>query len=357
MVVFKNPDALKHSYIPRMLPYREREYQEIYSELSFLSKGVPPTNMVIVGNVGSGKTITVRKAIADLGINHVYVRCSGSAYKTLVDMSRLFTRRNMWGLSTEMIWDYIDSTMPKPVAVVLDEADKFMVRDPKSDDLLYLLSRRDSTLVILISNRFDVSGYIRDPRVRSSLRPRAMVFRKYSTEEIEGILRYRSREAFEDPESVEGVLPFISALASRQGGDARYAIDLLSASVKVAQMRGDRVLSEDHVVLAREMLESNQIESYLSALGTPHKLVLLAILRLKYARVSTLYSYIEKLSESLYVPSYSTRTIRDAMHELEMMGFIHVKRIKGAYYIEARDWILSRSEKVIDLISSQLGDV
>lgn len=344
-----NIEVLSHDFIPPRLIYREKEYEEILMELKSFEMGFPPPNLVILGPPGSGKTVTVRKALKDRQSPHVYLISERSAYGTMCSMSAILVGRRKWGLSMGVLWDDVERSMPSPCIVVLDEAEKFVVRDERSDDLLYYILNRPKTGLMLISSRMDIYDHIKDPRVRSRFTPRFILFPPYRPEEICAILKDRLELARVPQSSVdEAALRLISALASRKGGDARYAIDLLRESVRLWIVEGaGGVLSEEHVRAAKEKVELSYMREGFRSLSSAHKLMLLSAL--KSETVGETYRRFHELAKDCGLPEFSDRRLKEILGELKEMGYIYVRRIGKKYYVEVNEW----AKRCSDLITRE----
>ena len=122
--------------------------------------------------------------------------------------------------------------------VVLDEID-FLVKK-HGDELLYRLTRANEELssskisVIGITNDLKFVDNL-DPRVRSSLGEVELVFPPYNASQLEDILNDRARIAFRPGVIRSGVISLCAALAAREHGDARRALDLLRVAGEIAE--------------------------------------------------------------------------------------------------------------------------
>jgi len=350
VIAIKNAEVLTHEYVPQRLPHREAEYDVMVKELELVKHGFPPPHFAVLGPTGSGKTVTVRKALIDSGIDHVYVVSETSAYGTLVALGEAVLGRRKWGLGFAALWSEIDSRLPKPCVVVLDEAEKFMIRDEKSDHVLYYLTRRPRTGLILISNRLNLLDYIRDSRVKSSYKPKVLFFKPYTADKIYSIILDRVKEAIgENYEEYvdETALKYIAALAAQKGGDARYAIDLLREGLKCAILEKAPKLLTEHVDRARIIVEITYVEHSMRTLSRAHKLLLLAIIK-GARRVGEAYSRFNELAPSYALKPLSERRLRDILGDLELMGFVRIKRSGKQWIIELSSWIPLEAEKILE---------
>jgi len=315
-------------------------------ELKLIKHGFPPTHLVILGPTGTGKTVTVKKVLAELKLPHTYVVAEPSAYGTLVALGEAVLGSRKWGLSFAPLWAEVDSALSSPHIIVVDEAEKFLMRDEKGDHVLYYLSRREATGLILISNRLNLLEYIRDSRVKSSFKPMVKIFKPYTADELYSIIYDRALEALGE-EGVRDVSPlkYIAALAAQKGGDARYAIDLLRESVKLVFMEDCDRITIKHIEKAKGNVEYSYIENSLRALSRAHKLMLIAALKSNY--VGEAYSKYNQLAPRYAMDQLSERRLRDILGDLELMGFINIRRKGRQWYIVPSKWIPSNLEKAI----------
>ncbi len=334
-----NPKALYHDYVPKKLPYREGQYNALSGYFRVLMEGLVPSHLLLLGPTGSGKTVTVRKVIEDFGDIKdmvIYTICHGTSYTTLVDIAEKVTGRRLWGYSFSKVWSvFEEKTRDRALMVVLDEVDK-IVLPGKGDELLYYLSRRPLTTIIAVSNRMDVYNYIRDPRVKSSFTPRTVFFPPYSADELEGIVKLRVEEAFEPNVVDEGVVKYIAALATRRGGDARYAIDLLRFSAEVAVKEGSRKITIEHVRKAREEVEMDYITKGIMVLNEPQKLILRIVAEFGTLTISELVQKYNKIA----LEPLTQRRISDHISQLELLGYLKITR-KGRGKGRGVSWYVS----------------
>lgn len=345
--------VFSHSFIPPRLLCRDREYERLMTELKLAKEGFPPPNFIVLGPSGSGKTVTVRKALADAGVPSAYVVGESSAYGTLVALHTMLVGKKKWGLSFGVLWRDVEKALPRSCLIVIDEAEKFMIRDEKSDELLYMIVDRPETGLILISNKVNLYDYVRDVRVKSRFNPYLLMFPPYKPDEIYMIVRDRLAMAMKEGSAVEDfaddeALKLISALAAQKGGDARYAIDLLRESVKMCLLNNER-LRADHIYEARRRVERSYVEEGLKGLSTAHKLMLLAVLRSK--TVGEAYRNFYELAKSHGFPELSERRLKDVLGELEVMGYVSVKRMGRNYYIEPSRWL---PQDIVEVLEREL---
>ena len=86
-----------------------------------------------------------------------------------------------------------------------------------------------------------------DPRVRSSLSEEEIVFNPYTIVQLREILNDRSRLAFNDGSISQAAINLCAAVAGRENGDARKAIDLLRVAAEIAERERDNMVNENHI--------------------------------------------------------------------------------------------------------------
>ena len=180
-------------------------------------KGDRPSNVLIFGKTGTGKTASVKylgkeikKADSEFNrVNYLYMNCEvvDTQYGVLQNIGNMFIenfddRIPFTGWSTERVYNIlrekIDETN-RVVIIVLDEIDKLVYKS--GDDVLYHLSRINDDLqnakvsLIGISNDLKFTEFL-DPRVKSRLGEEKMVFPPYNAEQLRDILNQRATLAF-----------------------------------------------------------------------------------------------------------------------------------------------------------------
>src|SRR5712692_1620866 len=257
--IFKmDREILRPSYLPDRLPHRESHIGQLAQILVTALKGERPSNVLIFGKTGTGKTAVVkyienefRKADSARMVQYLYLNCESvdPPYGVLQSIGNKFIenfhqRIPFTGLSTDRVYSLLLEKLDEEkrvVIVALDEIDKLVQKN--GDDILYQLLKINDDLskarvsLIGISNELTFTEYL-DPRVRSRLADEKMVFPPYNADELYDILAERSRLAFENGTAADGVLQLIAALAAQEHGDARRALDLLRVSAELAERQG-----------------------------------------------------------------------------------------------------------------------
>ena len=352
--IFKNRDILRPDYIPDTLPHRENEIRKLAQILAPILREERPNNVFIYGLTGTGKTAVtlfvlkhIDKKTKELNIpfQYSYINCrqSDTPYRILSELaSSLGIRVPFTGLATSEVYKRIIRALElkkRLLLIVLDEID-FVIKK-HGDDLLYKLVRINDVLknskVSLIGITNDVNFVERlDPRIRSSLGEEEIIFSPYNALQLEDILRQRAREAFHDNVLGEGVIELCAAIAAREHGDARRALDLLRVAGELAEREGARRVTIEHVYKARDELERDRVQEVVYTLPLHSKLVLLAILTLvKEGKITTtgeVYNTYIKICKSVRIETVTQRRVSDIINELDMLGLVNAKVVSRGRY-------------------------
>ena len=343
-------EILRPSYIPVRLPHRETQIEQLAQILVPALKGERPSNVLMFGKTGTGKTAVVRyienelkKADLQRLVHYLYLNCEivDTPYGILQSVANRFVenlnqRIPFTGLSTDRVYGMLVEKLDEErriVILVLDEIDKTVTKN--GDDVLYQLLKINDDLsrarvsLIGISNDLKFTEYL-DPRVRSRLSDKKMVFPPYNAEELFDILAQRSRLAFDNGTAPDGVLSLISALAAQEHGDARRALDLLRVAAELAERQGDDTITEEHVQRAKNKVELDTVIEAVKSLPTQSKLILLGIVlneEVGNTKLTTgeVYTTYRDLCRRTGVTPLTQRRITDLISELDMLGLVHAR--------------------------------
>lgn len=219
-------DIFDFNHIPEKPLVREEAKQIVDALVQYEKTGIP-TNQVIYGSRGSGKTLTVRylgrllRRDSHLNILYANVRNHSTSYKILAHLLRVRNR----GYSLSELYGLFRQRHPAKTVVVLDEVHLWAPKE-RQRELLYFLSRdRRNYLVVMLSNNPRFLGEI-DPSVRSTLQPELVHFRNYNALEVAEILEERAQRGIKRPNRTS--IQQIAALTVREtNADVRVAIKAL----------------------------------------------------------------------------------------------------------------------------------
>ncbi len=367
--IFTNRDVLRPDYVPDELPHREEQMAKLGSILAPALRGSKPNNIFIYGLTGTGKTAVTKYVLKrlhgkalDVGVDilpcYINTRQEDTTYRVILRLSECVgLKLPFTGISTAEAYrrfiKVIDARNTIMIAV-LDEID-FLIKK-HGDELLYRLTRSSDDLkqskisLIGITNDLKLVEDL-DPRVRSSLGEIEMVFPPYNAVQLEDILRQRARIAF-NPEAIsDDVISLCAALAAREHGDARRALDLLRVAGEIAERENSSKVAIDHVYKALREIERDRAHELISSMPLHSKLVLFSIYSLTKdgGKVTTgdVYAHYKSLCMRLGIESVTQRRVSDIISELDMVGLITAHVISRGRYGKTRVLSLAIPPEVI----------
>jgi len=361
--IFRDKDALGESYQPDQIEERGEEIGEYMDALQPVVDGWEPNNIFVYGNTGVGKTAVTDHLLAqlqddvseydDVDLSVISVNCKtlNSSYQVAVELVNELRPTGGEISSTgypqqtvfKKLYEELEA-LGGTIIVVLDEIDSIGDRD----ELLYELprARANDNLdaakvgVIGISNDFKFRDQL-DPRVQDALCERELHFPPYDAPELENILESRARIAIADGAVERGVLRYCAALAARDSGSARQALDLLRLAGEIAENQQTDSITEDHVESAQTRFEQERVEEGMRELTTHGRLALLAIVS-KAAKTETpsktreIYEEYVTLCESSGTDPLAQRSIHNHLSDLRMLGILAANEnrsgSRGNYY-------------------------
>jgi len=321
------------------------------SILATALSGQRPSNVLIFGKTGTGKTATVKYIGNEIKqaegqysrVDYLYMNCEvvDTQYGVLQNIGNQFIddfdeRIPFTGWSTERVYNIlrekIDETN-RVIVIALDEIDKLVYKS--GDDVLYHLTRINEDLknaklsIMGISNDLKFTEFL-DPRVKSALGEEKMVFPPYNAEQLKDILNNRAQLAFEEGVLGEGVASLCAALAAQEHGDARRALDLLRVAAEIADRNQETKVTEAHVSKAKNKIELDCVSEAMRTLPTQSKLVLMGIFMNEQsgnARLTTgdVYETYKEICRLTGTAVLTQRRITDLISELDMLGLIHAR--------------------------------
>ncbi|MGB7935340.1 MAG: AAA family ATPase [Nitrososphaeraceae archaeon] len=355
--IIKNRQVLTIDYVPDKLLFRTKESTAIAQSLSVILKKGRPSNLLIFGKPGTGKTAVVKNVIEhlykktnELDINlkvpFINAKNSNTPYKILYEIAELlginkegkmqvyFTGLSM-SEATDRILDFIRRRSIK-VVIVIDEIDSLVNR--KGDDILYNFTRANERIssdqfisLVGISNSLTFKDKL-DPRVKSSLSEEELVFNPYTIEQLKQILIDRCKLAFYDNVIPIGVINLCAAIAGRETGDARKAIDLLRVAAEIAERSMTLKISEDHIRSAQQKIDSDTNYEILRNSTLHTKLVILSIIKSKNGSTGEIYTIYQYFCSKIEQEPLTQRRMTQIVGELDQLGLITTNIVNQGRY-------------------------
>ena len=347
---------MQSNYSPSEIPHREEQIKQIASILAPVLRGEKTSNLFLYGKTGTGKTLAMRfvqeelykrvKKDADFKLKIEYLNCkmkkvSDTEYRILAELvKKMGGDVPLTGLPTQAIYNKFIETIDSEknlVVLILDEIDQTVKKI--SSDFLYSLVRLNSELsksqicLVGISNDLRFLEEL-DPRVRSSLSEEEILFHPYNALQIQDILNQRAELAFKEGVLQEGVINKCAALAAKEHGDARRALDLLRVAGELAERDNSKKILLKYIDNANEKIEKDKILETISSEPKQFQLVLGSIIYLLEHQKNDLpvftgevYDFYQQLCLKNRLEILTQRRVGEIIQELDMLGIINVRVI------------------------------
>lgn len=342
--------------MPEKLPFRDEETKTLAQVLSTIFKGTRPSNLLLFGKPGTGKTAAARNVVErlakkavelkmDVTVLFINAKTAGSAYKVLFEIAEdlgvnkeqekhvHFTGLSM-GEATDRILQFIQKKKLNLI-LVIDEIDSLV--DKSGDDILYNFTRANQKMkggfitLIGISNSLTFKDKL-DPRVRSSLSEEELVFNPYAVNQLRQILQERAISAFNEGAISDAAVNLCAAIAGREHGDARKAINLLRVAAELAEREGAAKVDEKHVRAGEDRLEKEAPFIAMKNATTHDKLVILAVMKSKNGTTGEVYDVYLSLCKEVEQKPLTQRRMTQIISDLELQGLISTDIVSQGRY-------------------------
>lgn len=291
---------------------------------------------------------------------HLDLCCQTPCFRALNNLACLLqaSRHYKKGISLEELMARIEMALTSVkgyLVIFVDEADN--VRTDSDNFYKFLVKRlpqriKAKLILIFTSNRLAWMDNL-DPRVKSALKVRDIMFNPYNANDLQTILDLRVKRALRKRMIKEGVVQKIAAYASRQHGDARKAVDLLTRSVYLAE-RLDKPVTLDIVDRANEEIERDKYVAMIRTSPKHLQATLYAALigkpRNKCLHTGDAYMVYEQFCENVGMPALTQRAFTDLLSELDMYGFIRARTVSKGRYGRSKEINVSLAPDIMDAI-------
>jgi cell division control protein 6 len=346
ITLIKNRDILHFTYMPDTIFHRDSEQELVTQSLMPILKQSRPSNLLVYGKPGTGKTLVVKKILSKIQtrvaksnfpIKLVYVNSKEETtlYQLLVSFGRQLgldeKELPSTGLAISEVFKRLLRTIDKShlnAVFVIDEIDYLadLVRKT-GKDILYQLTRANERLTqgsltfVGISNDLTFKERL-DPRVLSTLGEEEIVFTTYSVEQIRKILEGRIEQAFISGAVENSALNLCSAMAGREHGDARRAIDLLRVAGEIAEREQKKSINEEHIRMAAKKIEENKEVTSLQSFPLHEKLLIIAAMKTSELSTGEIYAVYKSLCKAVRQQELTQRRVTQMLSEIELSGII-----------------------------------
>ncbi len=321
--VFKDETRLDINYVPSSLPHRQPQLKFLNQLFRFAleSPGEMTQRVLVVGNVGTGKTVLSQRFGLDItkeaekrriNLNYIHVNCrecKGSSFmilqRVILKFIPSFPKR---GYSAEELLQTLMQILDERdtyLILCLDELEA-LIRSEGSDPL-YSLTRvheerlnAPQRLSLLCVLREPEYLEVLDPSTRSTLQRNLIHLTEYSKQQLQDILNDRVELAFGNGMVLSQTIELIAESASMEGGDARYAIELLWRAGKYADASNMKEVFPECVRKAAASVYPVIGKDIVSSLGLHEKLFLLGVAR-RFKQARTAYMPMGEAEEAYAV--------------------------------------------------------
>ncbi|MDS0300252.1 orc1/cdc6 family replication initiation protein [Halogeometricum sp. S1BR25-6] len=349
--IFDEKQVLTENYQPEEILERDEEIEEYRFALQDVLFGRDPENIMLYGKAGLGKTavtkymmtalrdeVTNRDSADELTVHEL--NCNGKTLfmvvRTLVNdllpdhaspfpkrglgtgdaFEELYKRLDRVGGTHLMVFDEIDH---------LDDANTLLYEIPRAKSNGHIA--RSKIGVIGISNNYTFRRSL-SPKVKDTLMETEISFSPYDATELQTILSTRAARAFVEGACDESAINLAAAIAARDMGNARQAIDLLRTGAEAALKSGDDCVQEQHIKEARDIVKRGQLTTRIRDQTQHAQYILESVARLEAAgrtpaRTRDIQHRYQTVADSWGTDPLTTlKSVQDHLSDLHMLGFL-----------------------------------
>lgn len=369
--IIKNRSVLHFTYLPDVILHRKDEQEKLTQSLLPILKQSRPSNLLIYGKPGTGKTLVVKKILtkiqqrvekSNFPIKLIYTNSKDETtlYGLLVSIGRQLGLEKEdlppTGLATSEVFKRLLTSIEENqynIILVIDEIDYLAHLVSKTGkDILYQLTRANEKLkkgsmtLVGISNDLTFKDRL-DGRVISSLGEEEIVFTNYDVNQLKEILLDRIKEAFLDDVVEASALNLCAAMAGREHGDARRAIDLLRVAGEIAERQQSETVKEEHMRIASQKMEEDKEVTALKSYPLHEKLLIIAVMKASGLSTGEIFLAYKNLCKAIRQKELTQRRVTQMLGEIEMSGIISGRIVHQGIHGRTKKFTLTISPETV----------
>lgn len=361
--IFKNKSVFSKDYVPKSILHRDQQIKQIANGLRYIMQGQRPTDQIIHGTKGTGKTLVARFVVDELSkttpkvkvyyVSLKHARTDFMALEKIIEKmlgkgprGKSWIKGNSFGYGSDLIFDHISSLNEKYVVLILDEINKIEYPDM----LLHTLLRPNEVYGDLKGKEVSYIFISNDPKFPKNLSEGTessytsvtkRVFPKYTAEDLKNILNERVQEGLNPGVCADIIIAMCAAYGAQVDGDARRTIEYLQKAGEIAVEQQSPVINEEHVKMAREQIEFDALGEILKTQPAHHKAVALACIwdikhhtsKTNYTSTTgSIYNEYKAIMRQLGLEVLTQRRVTDILGELTRLSFIDSDIISHGRY-------------------------
>jgi cell division control protein 6 len=289
--IFRDCDVFEFDHIPEQFNYRDAQIRDLAFALEPALRGSRPTNTLLRGLPGTGKTTAVKRIFAEIEettkrILPVYVNCHND--KTLFAVySKIYLE--LFGLvppsigtPARQVLHKIAKTLAEQkvvLVVCLDDANVLLLENVLNQAINTILRINNDypgtrAGIIATTSNMDVDfSRELDSSVISVFQPTEIYFPPYNQDEIRSILQDRIRQAFYPGTIPDEILDDIVD-KTMTCGDLRVGLDLVRRAALNAECDGENSVGTKHVESAFEFSKYVHLGATMKTLSSDERKLL-----------------------------------------------------------------------------------
>ncbi len=326
--LFRDHVPLDYDFIPKLVPHRETEQQQIAMCIKPLVAERNGRNIFIHGPSGIGKTVVMRHLLKELEesdetcerIIPIFINCwqKNTAFKVILEICDQIGYKFTHNKRSEELFKIVkDMLNKKAVVFVFDEIDKL----DDADFIYQLLEEVYRKSIIMITNHKTWIINL-DPRVKSRLMAELLEFRPYTKEQTHAILQNRMQYAFV-PGVWDDAAFTLAAETAYSMGDVRAGLYLLKEAGNAAEDMASKKIGSDHMQKAITKLNEFYVKKR-DDLADESRFILDIVKKHSEKKIGDLFKlYQEEGGASVY------KTFQRKINKLAANKYLTLKKISG----------------------------